>query len=149
MKGNVEVVAKLLEHHANPNLIDVHGVSALYNSTKNDRDDVADMLLKHGGELSMSDKLAASTLCQAVFEGNCKLLKRLLRAKIHVNASDYDKRTAAHVAASEGNVAAFKLLVEYGADLSLEDRWGNTARSEAVKANSGQVLAFLDAPPLH
>ena len=92
----------------------------------------------------MSENLAATTLCQAVYDGDILMLKRLLNAKIQVNASDYDKRTAAHIAASEGNVAALKLLVEAGADLSLEDRWGNTIRSEAEKAKSGRVLAYLD-----
>ena len=102
------------------------------------------MLLKHGGELSMSESLMARSLCQAVYDGDILTLKRLLNAKIHVNASDYDKRTAAHIAASEGNVAALKLLVEAGANLSLEDRWGNTVRSEAEHAKSGRVLAYLD-----
>ena len=137
-------VAKLLEHRANPNLTDVHGNSALFEATKNNHDDVVEMLLKHGAELSMSGILAASSLCQAVDAGDILMLMRLLNAKIQVNASDYDKRTAAHIAASEGNVAALKLLVEAGADLSLEDRWGNTVRSEAVKAKSGRVLAYLD-----
>jgi len=138
------LVAKLLEYHANPNLTDVHGNSALFEATKNNHDDVAEMLLKNGGELSMCENLAATTLCQAVYDGDILMLKRLLDAKIQVNASDYDKRTAAHIAASEGNVAAFKLLVEAGADLSLEDRWGNTIRSEVEKAKSGRVLAHLD-----
>ncbi len=75
------------------------------------------MLLKHGGELSMSKNLVASSLCQAVYDGDILMLKRLLNAKIHVNAFDYDKRTAAHIAALEGNVAALKLLMEAGADL--------------------------------
>ncbi len=103
------------------------------------------MLLKHGADLSMSGTHAASSLCQAVYNGDILMLKRLLNAKIHVNASDYDKRTAAHIAASEGNVAALKLLVEAGADLSLEDCWGNTIRSEAEKAKTGQVLAYLES----
>jgi ankyrin repeat protein len=33
-----------------------------------------------------------------------------------VNAADYDRRTAAHIAAAEGNFVAFKLLVEFGCD---------------------------------
>ncbi len=103
------------------------------------------MLLMHGAELSMSESLAATTLCQAVYDGDILTLKRLLNAKIHVNSSDYNKQTGAHIAASEGNVAALKLLVEAGADLSLEDRWGDTVRSEAANAKSGRVLAFLDS----
>ena len=144
-EGHVDVVIKLLEYHANPNLTDMHGVSALHEATRNNHEDVASILLHNGGELSMSESLAASTLCQAVFDGDITLLKRLLNASIQVNASDYDRRTASHIAASEGNTAALKLLVEAGADLSLEDRWGNTVASEAKKAKSGQILEYLDS----
>ncbi len=112
---------------------------------KNNHEDVVEILLKRGAELSMSGSLAATTLCQAVDDGDILMLKRLMVAKIQVNAADYDKRTAAHIAASEGNVAALKLLVEAGADLSLEDRWRNTAKSEAEKAKSAQVLEYLDS----
>jgi ankyrin repeat protein len=138
-------VEKLLGYRANPNLLDVNGTSALFEATKNNHKEVAEILLKHGGELSMSESLAATILCQAVYDGNIPMLKRLLHAKIQVNACDYDKRTAAHIAASEGNLVAFKLLVEAGADVSLEDRWGNTVRSEAEKGKSGKVLAYLDS----
>ena len=50
----------------------------------------------------------ASLLCAAVFEGDLKLLRRLLRAGADVNAGDYDQRTALHVAAAEGNLAAVR-----------------------------------------
>ena len=60
-----------------------------------------------------------------------------MKVKIQVNACDYDKRTAAHIAVSEGNAVVFKVLVGAWswADFMLKDRWGNTIRSEAEKAN--------------
>ena len=133
-----------MEYGADPNAKDVHGNSAVYEATKNNNDDVVEILLKHGGEISMNRSLSASALCNAVYEGDIKWLERLLKANVDVNATDYDKRTAAHIAASEGNLAALKLLVEAGADLSLKDRWENTARSEAERAQNGSVLVFLD-----
>jgi len=145
MKGNVDVVKKLLEYNANPNLTDMHGTSALYEAVKNNREEVVEILLRHGAELAMKESLAASTLCQVVYDGDTLMLKRLLKAKIQVNASDYDKRTACHIAASEGNLAALRLLAEAGADLALEDRWGNTTRSEAERAKAGQILDYLNA----
>ena len=75
-EGHVDVVTKLLEYHANPNLTDMHGVSALHEATRNNHEEVASILLQNGGELSMSESLAASTLCQAVFDGDITLLKR-------------------------------------------------------------------------
>jgi len=149
MKGNVDTVVKLLSYHADPNLTDMHGTSALYEATKNNHEDVASVLIEYGGHLSMSESQAASTLCQAVYEGDILLLKRLICAQIQVNASDYDKRTAAHIAASESNCLALKILVEAGADLNMRDRWGNTAEDEAKRARASAVLEFLDSldPP--
>ena len=144
MKGNTEAVAKMLDYHADPNLADMNRSSALYDATKNGHEDTMDVLLKHGAELGMDDGQAASTLRKAVFDGDISMLRRLLRARIHVNACDYDKRTAAHVAASEGSVAALKVLVEFGADLTLADRWNNTVDDEANRSNaSSQLLEYL------
>ncbi len=48
----------------------------------------------------------AAQLCTCVFEGNLPLLRRLIRAGAAADAGDYDKRTALHIAAAEGNTAA-------------------------------------------
>ena len=143
MKGNNEVVAKLLAYHANPNLVDMHGSSALYEAARNGHEDIMDSLLAKGAKLCMNDSLAASILDQAVFDGDILLLRRLLMAKIQVDASDYDKRRAVHIAAAEGNLSALKLLVEFGADLTVRDRWGNTVEDEAELAEAGKLLTYI------
>jgi ankyrin repeat protein len=146
MKGNTNVVKLLLEkYHTDPNLADVHGSTALMEAVKNAREDTMELLLKYGAKLCAkeSDSYMATVLCQTVMDGDILFLRRLLRANINVNAADYDKRTAAHIAAAEGNVAALKVLVEHGADLTLEDRWKNTHYDEAVRANAGTMLEYL------
>ena len=143
MKGHTDVVQNLLGYNANPNLTDVHGSSALYEAVKNGHEKTMALLLHYAAKLCIKKSLAASVLCQAVFDGDTPFLERLLRANIQINASDYDKRTSAHIAAAEGNVAALRLLVELGADLTLEDRWKNTVRDEAEKANSGKLTEFM------
>jgi ankyrin repeat protein len=145
MKGNTDAVTTILEYQANPNQVDVHGASALFEAAKNGHENTMDALLKHGAKLCMDESLAALTLCQAVFDGDILTLRRLLQAQIQVNASDYDKRTAAHLAAAEGNIVAFKALVEFGADLTVKDRWNNTIGDEAKRANAGQILEYLEA----
>jgi ankyrin repeat protein len=127
MKGNADAVKLLLEYNARPNEIDMNGSSALLEATKYGHEQVEVFLLKAGANLCMQESQAASILCQAVFDGNIMLLKRLVKAGINTNAADYDKRTASHIAAAEGNAAAIRVLVEGGADLTLLDRWGNTA----------------------
>mmetsp|Transcript_18429 Transcript_18429/g.27312 ORF Transcript_18429/g.27312 Transcript_18429/m.27312 type:complete len:742 (-) Transcript_18429:150-2375(-) len=136
MKGNTDVVKMLLSYRANPNLIDMHGSTALLEAVKNGHEDTIGVLFNNAAELCMPESLAASVLCQAVYDGDCKLLQRLLKANIQVNAADYDKRTAAHIAASEGSVAALNILAKYGADLALKDRWGKTALDERERLKS-------------
>jgi len=128
---------------ADPNLADMHGSTALLESVKNGHEATMDLLSKYGAKLCMPESRAASVLCQAVFDGDILLLKRLLKAGIDINAADYDKRTAAHIAAAEGNVAAIKVLAEHGADLTLPDRWKNTVQDEALRSNARQLIAFL------
>lgn len=145
MKGNTDVVRKLLEYDADPNLVDMHGSSALFEAVRKGHEATMDELIQNSARLCTSDSLAASILCQAVFDGNVLLLRRLLQAKIQVNASDYDKRAAVHIAAAEGNVAALKVMVEFGADLTVKDRWGNTVEDEAKAARAGQLVEYLKA----
>jgi hypothetical protein len=128
------------KYNACPNEIDMNGSSALLEATKYGHEQVEDLLLKAGAKLCIQESQAASILCQAVFDGNIMLLKRLVKAGINVNAADYDKRTASHIAAAEGNTAAIRVLVEGGADLTIPDRWGNTARLRTPQ----HVLELLD-----
>lgn len=64
------------------------------------------MLLWAGAQLNVTGVKAAALLCSAVYEGDMQLLRRLLQAGARANAEDYDKRTALHVAASDGNIPA-------------------------------------------
>eukprot|EP00804_Cyclotella_cryptica_P018850 CCRYP_018298-RA/>CCRYP_018298-RA protein AED:0.12 eAED:0.12 QI:0/0/0/1/1/1/2/0/167 len=137
IKGNADVVKLLLQYNADPNITDMYGSSALLEATKNGHDDIVNLLFEHEASLCMPDSQAASVLCQAA-------LMRLLKAGININAADYNKRTASHIAAAEGNVAAIRILAERGADLSAADRWGNTVRDEAARCNSHRLIEFLD-----
>ena len=123
--------------------MDVHGSSALYEATRNGHTDSMALLINHGAKLCMEQHQAASTLCQAVFDGDIVRLRRLLEAGIQVDAFDYDKRAAVHIAAAEGNMAALQLLVEFGANLVAKDRWNNSVDDEAMRSNSGPIIEYL------
>lgn len=123
----------------------MHGSTALLEAVKNNHEDTMDLLKRHGARLCMVESFAASTLCQAVFDGDVTLLRRLLDAGTPVNASDYDKRTATHIAAAEDNLSAFRELYKHGADLALVDRWGNSPQMEAERHQSKKILSFLQS----
>lgn len=67
------------------------------------------LLMRHNGRLMMTPVMTASALCTAVFDGDMPLLRRLLHAGANPNAGDYDKRTALHIAAADGNLPAVRV----------------------------------------
>ena len=70
-----------------------------------------------------------SLLLSYASKGNVKAIEELLNTNAVVNASDYDGRTALHLAASEGHVPVVELLIKHGADVNPVDRWGDTVSS--------------------
>ncbi|GMI15170.1 hypothetical protein TrVE_jg7165 [Triparma verrucosa] len=87
---------------------------------------------------------AASTLCDAASRGDFTKVKELItKNRIPVDARDYDRRTALHLAASEGEYDVVKLLIENRAGINVRDRWGHTPHDEAVRAKHQLVAKYL------
>ena len=77
-----------------------------------------------------SEIVLRDDLINACSDNNLEIVKKISK-KISVNISDYDKRTPLHLASAEGNLEIVKFLIENGCNKDAEDRWGNTALSEA------------------
>ena len=61
-----------------------------------------------------------------------------------MNQGDYDQRTALHLAAGEGQSATVQLLCEKGANVNVQDRWGNRPLDDAVNANHKGCIEILE-----
>ena len=75
-------------------------------------------------------------LCVAAFDDDETYLRALLESGCPVGATDYDLRTAAHIACAENNVNIVKTLFQFGAEFhskKVKDRYGNTPLMEAEK----------------
>ena len=88
---------------------------------------------------------AAEQLCDAGARGDVRALQRLLHGRhVDPNQGDYDKRTATHLAASEGRWAAVRFLLEEGgADANPLDRWGGTPLDDAMRSKHTLVANYL------
>lgn len=62
-----------------------------------------------------------------------------------VNKGDYDKRTALHLAASEGHNVIVELLCQAGADVNAVDRWGFRPLDDAIKAKQNECCRILES----
>lgn len=145
-RGFLDVVDMLLRVGADPNTADTFGCTALWEACKSGHDDCIEALLAKGAKLGRASLQMAGLLCNAVFEGDLKLLRRLLHAGADPNEGDYDGRTPLHIAAAEGNVPAVEMLVVEGkADPAKRDRWGSTAHDEAIRVGARAVEMFLAA----
>lgn len=58
--------------------------------------------------------------------------------------SDYDGRTALHLASAEGHVECVEFLLELcNVDHNIKDRWGNTPLDEATNFGHAPVIELL------
>jgi glutaminase len=79
----------------------------------------------------------------AASEGDMQELSRLLAVGVDINSVDYDKRSALHLAAAEGQVQVVGFLLSNHADSSLRDRWGDLPIDAARRINATGVLSLL------
>ena len=56
---------------------------------------------------------------------------------------DYDKRTAIHLAASEGHIQMVLYLIEAGVDPNPKDRWGGTPLDDANREGHTELAKLL------
>lgn len=55
-------------------------------------------------------------------------LSKVLRQGASPDSADYDRRTALHLASSEGHIKVVEILLIYKAFVNPKDRWGRTVR---------------------
>ena len=67
----------------------------------------------------------------------------LIEDNVNVNCSDYDKRTALHLAAGEGKVETLQALLNAGADPNAEDRFGNRPLDDAIRKEAAACVQAL------
>lgn len=91
----------------------------------------------------------ASYLCAAAAMCDVSELRRLVAGGADVSQSDYDGRTALHLAASEGNEDAVRLLLAAGCEIAPRDRWNNTPLDDARREGKEAIVALLErgTPP--
>ncbi len=87
---------------------------------------------------------AITELCWAASEGDLTAIRRLVARGTDLNQSDYDGRTALHLAASNGRENVVTYFIHQGVALSPHDRWGGTPLDDAHREGHAQVAALLE-----
>ena len=76
--------------------------------------------------IKIDDELSVIELLWAASENNIGNIKQLVARGVPIHASDYDDRTALHLAAAEGHLETVKYLISHGHPLRVRDRWKAT-----------------------
>ena len=81
---------------------------------------------------------SSTAMCDAASRGDVAALQAIASAGGDVNIGDYDRRTAIHLASSEGLLKVVEFLVDkLGAAHSPKDRWSNTPLDDALRHKKG------------
>ena len=85
-----------------------------------------------------------SKLCEASKNGDLNYLKKLYNCGVNMSQSDYDGRTALHLACCEGHTDVVKFLINI-VNVNREpiDRWNNKPIDDALTNGHLEIMNLL------
>uniref|UniRef100_A0A673MTS4 glutaminase n=1 Tax=Sinocyclocheilus rhinocerous TaxID=307959 RepID=A0A673MTS4_9TELE len=80
----------------------------------------------------------------AAYSGDVSALRRIALSAVNMELTDYDTRTALHVASAEGHLDTVKFLTHTcKVNPNAKDRWGNTPLDDAMQFGHNAVVKVL------
>eukprot|EP00004_Rigifila_ramosa_P011933 TRINITY_DN255_c0_g1_i1.p1 TRINITY_DN255_c0_g1~~TRINITY_DN255_c0_g1_i1.p1 ORF type:complete len:1315 (+),score=323.10 TRINITY_DN255_c0_g1_i1:52-3996(+) len=86
---------------------------------------------------------SAAMITHLAGEGQVEALRKILQKGGSPNAVSHDNRSALHLACQNGRIETVRLLVEFGANPNVEDRWGITPLAESIRSRHTDISNFL------
>lgn len=143
-EGHLEVVQYLLHHGANVHAKDLDKKTPLMDAVHNKHLKIISLLIQTGAVLHMQPVNLAMELCRAASQDDVDTLIAWKAAGADLNESDYDNRTALHVAVSLQHIKTVKFLLENGASWMLNDAFGKTAKDQAETLGFTEILELIE-----
>ena len=85
-----------------------------------------------------------SELCLSAKQGDLEHLKKLFNLEVDMGQTDYDGRSALHLAACENHIEIVKFLLNIGkVKKNPKDRWGRTPYDDALANNHTEIEELL------
>ncbi|KAJ9057524.1 hypothetical protein DSO57_1021849 [Entomophthora muscae] len=132
-KGCYEAVEFLLRNGAILHILDQDGHTPLFHAVINHHPSVIKLLVDAGAHFNRTEIADAThEFLLSAAKGRFADLECFILAGLDINATDINKRTALHIAASYGHLQTVKFLCEVpDSNLDIMDRWGNTPLDNA------------------
>jgi len=148
----LDVVKFLLEHGADPDAKNDRPWTPLQEASNYGSVKGAQLILEHGANIHARDKRGRTSLHQVLVDLNdtydtldmfLDTMRCLLARGADVDALDNDHATPLHLASRYGCVKGARLLLEYGANVRLEDKSGMTPFQVASERDHEEVTQSL------
>jgi uncharacterized protein len=121
--GDTAAALALLKQHADVNVPEADGTTALHWAVRQDDRDMADRLIKAGANVKAANRYGVTPLYLACVNGSAPMIAKLLEAGADANAATTEGETALMTVARTGNVEAAKVLLAHGADVNSKEQW--------------------------
>jgi uncharacterized protein len=141
---NREALRALLQQHADVNVPQEDGATALAWAAYWDDLDAADLLIRAGANLNAANEYGVTPLSLACTNRSAAMVEKLLKARANPNIRQWTGVSPLMTCARTGSAEAVKLLLEHGAEVNAsEGERGQTALMWAVAAKQNEVVRIL------
>jgi urea transporter len=144
--GNTKLCRMLIANfRAYVNPVDEFGGTPLYDAFCHGHFHLIPFLYSRGARMPLcKTKELTFYLCALSFEGNLEAVQYLIACGVNPNLTDYDGRTALHLAVCGNHYPVVKYLVEESnASLSITDYYGQTPIDDALRLPDKRIAFYL------
>lgn len=138
-----EIVRALLDAHADPNLRDSDGRTALFHAAGRGYAGIVRLLRHPGAGLNARSNAGTGPLQYAAGTDRLEVVRMLLDAGADPSSADAQGRTCFMTAAHHGEVDILEALSAAKADMGARDEAGNTALMNAASAGQLDACRWL------
>ncbi|XP_067660904.1 ankyrin repeat domain-containing protein 50-like [Haliotis asinina] len=141
--------AEVLKYILSKDMVDINSLghrkrTPVIVAAERGQKEVVELLVKHGADLSLSERSGGNILHHVCQRGHYKLVKYVLSLNmVDIHSRWWMKRTPVMVAAKYGHKEVVKLLVNHGANLLQSDKRGDNILHLVCFAGHSDIVKYI------
>ena len=143
--NNIDIVKILISFGADPLIINNENYNVLHVGIKYNRNDILEYLIENQSSLNFVSSTGESFLQIAISFQNNYIINLILKRNCFINNQEKEYGISAlHQSLIQNNIKLSKELINAGADINLQDFYGNTPFIYSVNENNNnELIEFL------